>query len=279
MGPTLTYANHGSPQSNLDASSHMQRRSLNTWTATPTHRSISYTLCLARRCCHTVVRCAHPSRSPLFPQCAPLNERGRRAATSSQCRHLLATAALRRPLNPRLRHREHCIREAQAHTRKLARAAPADKASPRDTTRAQRMARMEGNHGAWALFTQPTQSASRTLHAAASAYAGLGGSCWTRAFPVVRERVMLHTTHAVKTPRASVARDISRSRTAMDSKTTPDEPRRLKHCQLLQPMFECRTTTDFVWASCEKMRAQPILPHMRNSRLSTPTSSYTWLSI
>jgi hypothetical protein len=40
MGPTLTYADHGIAQSNLDASGHMRRRALTTQILPQTPRSI-----------------------------------------------------------------------------------------------------------------------------------------------------------------------------------------------------------------------------------------------
>jgi hypothetical protein len=157
MGPTLTYADRPIPQSNPDASvtlNHRQQRACAVDSTFLAQHNLYHRLAL------TVYQTTDPLRLSaaqlLHSRCDPLNDRGRRAVTSSQCRHPLATARPRYRRNPRRRHREHFIRGARAPTWKMGRAAQSGRASLRDMTQAQRMAQVEGKRRVQEVPSQPS---------------------------------------------------------------------------------------------------------------------------
>jgi hypothetical protein len=156
MGPTLTYADRPIPHSNLDASvtgNHIL--SLHACAVNsaflPQH---SFHHLPVLTVYHTTDSLRLLAAQLLHSRCDPLNDRGRRAATASPCRHPPATARPRYRRNPRRHHRGHCIRGAQAPMWRMGRAAPSGRASPRSMIQAHPTAQMDSNHGVQAVLWQ-----------------------------------------------------------------------------------------------------------------------------
>jgi hypothetical protein len=195
------------PHSNLDAS--VTSNHIHTIHAC----AVSRTFLPQHSFCYLLVFTVHHSSGPLrllaaqslYSRCDHLNDRGRRAATSSQCRHPPATARPRYRRSHRRRHRELSTRGARAPTWRMGRAAPSGRASPRGMTQAHRTAQMDGSRGAQGVLWPQRLSTSTTSHVVDSVSGGLVAFCWIRALPAVLERDMAKTKHVRKTSRANTA--------------------------------------------------------------------------